>query len=107
MPLDKETFDQLKATMTVDLTTVNSADTGIVYLSGTVSTTPLSLQIGTNRGTTELTFANTTSAADIRTAINAVTEVTGVSAAASVLPEPRGIRASEDAHPGCTHTCRD
>ena len=71
------------ATMTVDLTTVNSADTGIVYLSGTVSTTPLSIQIGSNRGTTELTFANTTSAAQIRTAINAVVEVTGVSAAAS------------------------
>lgn len=71
------------AAMTVDIATVNSADTGLVYLSGNVSTTPLTLQIGTGRGTTELTFANTTTAADIRTAINNVVEVTGVSAAAS------------------------
>jgi flagellin len=71
------------ATMTVDISTVNSGDTGIVYLSGAVSTTPLSIQIGSNRATTELTFAAATTAAQIRTAINAVTEVTGVSAAAS------------------------
>jgi flagellin len=71
------------AAMTVDIATVNSADTGIVYLSGAVSTTPLTLQIGSERGTTELTFANTTTAAQIRTAINNVVEVTGVSAAAS------------------------
>lgn len=71
------------ATMTVDIATVNSGDTGLVYLSGNVSTTALTLQIGTNRGTTDLTFANTTSAAQIRTAINAVVELTGVSAAAS------------------------
>jgi len=71
------------ATMTVDIATVTSADTGVVYLSGAVSTSPLTIQIGSNRGTTELTFANTTTAAAIRTAINAVAEVTGVSAATS------------------------
>ncbi|MBN1846158.1 MAG: hypothetical protein JW810_10780 [Sedimentisphaerales bacterium] len=71
------------ADMTVDIATVNSADTGLVYLSGAVSTTPLTIQIGSNRGTTELTFAQNTTAAQIRTAINAVVEITGVSAAAS------------------------
>jgi len=71
------------ADMTVDIATVNSADTGLVFLSGNVSTTPLTLQIGTGRGTTELTFANNTTIADIRTAINAVVELTGVSAATS------------------------
>ncbi|MBN1846159.1 MAG: hypothetical protein JW810_10785 [Sedimentisphaerales bacterium] len=71
------------ADMTVDISTVNSADTGIVYLSAAVSTTPLTIQIGSNRATTELTFAANTTAAQIRTAINAVAEVTGVSAAAS------------------------
>jgi len=71
------------ATMTVDVATVNSADTGVVYLSGAVSTTALTIQIASNRGTTELTFAAATTAAQIRTAINAVAEVTGVSAGTS------------------------
>ena len=71
------------ATMTVDITTVTSADTGVVYLSAAVSTTPLTLQIGSGRGTTELTFAATTTVAQMRTAINAVAEITGVSAIAS------------------------
>ncbi len=71
------------ATMTVDVATVNSAETGIVYLSGAVSTTALTIQVGSNRGNTELTFAAGTTAADIRTAINAVAEVTGVSAGTS------------------------
>ncbi len=71
------------ATMTIDVQTVNSAETGIVYLSGDVSTTQLTLQVGSNRGTTELTFAAGATAANIRTAINAVAEITGVSAAVS------------------------
>jgi flagellin len=72
------------ATMTVSIATVDSADTGIMYLSGTVSTTTaITLQIGSNRGTTELTFAAGTAAAAQRTAINAVAEITGVSAIAS------------------------
>lgn len=71
------------AVMTVDIATVDSADTGIVYLSGNISTTALTLQIGSNRGTTELTFAAGTTIANVRTAINAVSEVTGVSAGTS------------------------
>jgi len=71
------------ATMTVNVATVNSADTGVVYLSGAVSTTPMTIQVGSGRGTTELTFAAATTAAQIRTAINAVVEVTGVSAGTS------------------------
>jgi flagellin len=71
------------ATMTVDVATVTSADTGVVYLSVAVSTVPLTLQIGSGRGTTELTFAANTTVAQMRTAINAVAEVTGVSAIAS------------------------
>jgi flagellin len=72
------------AAMTVDITTVDSADTGLVYLSGNVSATvPLTIQIGSNRGTTELTFAGGTTAANVRAGINAVAEVTGVSATAS------------------------
>ena len=71
------------ATMTVDVATVTSADTGVCYLSVAVSTVPLTLQIGSGRGTTELTFAANTTVANMRTAINAVAEVTGVSAIAS------------------------
>jgi len=72
------------ATMTVTIATVDSADTGIMYLSGAVSATQaITLQIGSNRGTTELTFAAGTTAAQQREAINAVAEITGVSAIAS------------------------
>ena len=71
------------AAMTIAVTTVDSAETGIVYLSGAVSTTALTIQVGSNRGTTELTFAAGTTAADIRTAINGVVEITGVSAGTS------------------------
>lgn len=72
------------AAMTVAVATVDSADTGVMYLSGTVSAnTPITLQIGSSRGTTELTFAAGTTAAQQREAINAVAEITGVSATAS------------------------
>jgi len=71
------------AAMTIDVQTVNSAETGIVYLSGAVSTAQLTLQVGSNRGTTELTFAAGTAIADVRTAINGVVEITGVSAGIS------------------------
>jgi flagellin len=43
----------------------------------------MTLKIASNRGTTELSFAGSTSLASIATAINAVREVTGVSAAVS------------------------
>ncbi len=72
------------AVMTVAIETDTAADTGLMYLSGAVSaTTGITLQISSNRGTTELTFAAGTTAASQRTAINAVAEITGVSAAAS------------------------
>ena len=71
------------ATMTVNIATVNSAETGLMYLSGPVSTAAITLQIGSNRGTTELTFAAATTAAQQTTAINAVAEITGISAVAS------------------------
>jgi flagellin len=71
------------AAMTVDITTVNSAETGLMYLSGAVSTAQITLQVGSNRGTTELTFAATTTVAQQATAINAVSEITGVSAVTS------------------------
>jgi flagellin len=69
--------------MTITMATVDSGDTGLMYLSGPVSTAAITLQVGSNRGTTELTFAAGTTAANQRTAINAVAEVTGVSAVAS------------------------
>jgi len=71
------------ATMTVAVNTVDSAETGLMYLSGSVSTDQISLQVGSNRGTTELTFAAGTTVANQATAINAVSEVTGVSAVTS------------------------
>jgi flagellin len=72
------------ATMSVIVARTAAADTGKMYLSGAVSaTTAITIQIGSNRGTTELTLAAGTTAADQRTAINALTQVTGVSAVAS------------------------
>ncbi|MCF7958250.1 MAG: flagellin [Phycisphaerae bacterium] len=69
------------AAMTVNVNQTTSAQTGVAFLSGAVvSTTPLSIQIGSGQGTTELTFAAGTAQADVNTAINAVKEVTGVSA---------------------------
>lgn len=68
------------ATMTVSVDQTTAAETGIAYLSGAaVSTTALSVQIGSARGNTELTFAANTTQANILTAVNAVKEVTGVS----------------------------
>ena len=73
------------ATMTVVVTRTSAADTGALYLSGDGlgATSGMTIQIGSGRGTTELTFATSTSQADINTAINAVKEITGVSAAVS------------------------
>ena len=70
------------AAMTVDVSVVSGAQTGVAYLSGTTSGT-LSIKIGSNRGNTELTFADNTLVANIGTSINAVKEVTGVSATVS------------------------
>jgi len=72
------------AAMNVDLQVVDSADTGTLYLSTTQGAgllTAAAIQIGSNRGNTELTFAVGTSATGMITSINSVKEVTGISAA--------------------------
>lgn len=71
------------AAMTVAVSVTTSAQTGKAYLSGAVSGGSLSLKVGSNRGNTELTFASGTSVANVATSINAVKEVTGVSATVS------------------------
>ncbi len=71
------------ATMTVTVNTVDSGETGLMYLSGSVSTDQITLQLGSNRGTTELTLAAGTTVANQATAVNAVSEITGVSAVTS------------------------
>ncbi len=70
------------ATMQVDVAKTSAANTGIIYLSGEglSGTDAMTIQIGSARGTTELTFAGSTAIADIITGINQVKEVTGVSA---------------------------
>lgn len=72
------------ATMQVTVQRTGAANTGVVRISGTVgATSAVSVQIGSSRGTTELTFAGGTTGAQMITAINQVKEVTGVSAVAS------------------------
>ncbi len=73
------------ATMQVDVTLVSAADTGEVYMSGLglSGNQNLTIQLGSGRGTTELSFAGSATQAQITTAINAVREITGVSAAIS------------------------
>ncbi len=72
------------AAMTVTIARTSAANTGFMAMSGaTISSADLTLQIGSGRGTTDLTFAAGTSRANVITAINAVAEVTGVSAALS------------------------
>ncbi len=70
------------AAMNVSVSVTTSAQTGKAYLSGAVSGV-LTIKIGSNRGSTELTFASGTSVANVATSINAVKEVTGVSATVS------------------------
>jgi len=73
------------ATMTVVVNRTSAADTGVLYMSGNglTANSGMTIRIGSARGTTELTFAASTSRANINTAINAVKEITGVSAAVS------------------------
>jgi len=69
------------ATMQVDVARTSAADTGKAFLSGAnLSTAAMTIQIGSGRGTTELTFAAATTRANVQTSINAVREVTGISA---------------------------
>lgn len=73
------------ATMTVAVHRTSAADTGTLFLSGVglTATSGMTIQIGSGRGTTELSFAASTAQADINIAINGVKEITGVSAAIS------------------------
>jgi flagellin len=73
------------ASMTVVVNRTSAANTGVLYMSGAALTanSGMTIQIGSGRGTTELTFAAATTQASINTAINAVKEITGVSAAIS------------------------
>jgi flagellin len=71
------------AAMQVSVTQTQSAQTGHLYFSGDVLSTAMTIQIGSGRGTTELTFASGTKNSGVRDAINAVKEITGVSAALS------------------------
>lgn len=78
------------AAMTLAITQTTQAERGeqVVAAVGTpAATSQVTIEIGSKRGTTELTFATGTTQADMATAINAVTEVTGVTAsvAAGVL----------------------
>ena len=73
------------AAMTVNIKRVSAADTGHLRLSGagTSGTQPLTLKIGSGRGTTEISFAGSTKLSAMVYAINQVREITGVSAAVS------------------------
>jgi len=72
------------ATMSVAIDVTTSAQRGAVFFSGTTNTSgAMSIQFGSNRGTTEITFASATTVANMKTAINALTESTGVIASAS------------------------
>jgi len=91
------------ATMKVSLKLNTAADTGRLRLSGagTSGSTPMTIQIGSNRGTTELTFAGSTKISAIVYAINQVKEVTGVSAAlsgATVAANLRSVDYGADAY---------
>lgn len=70
------------AAMTVDVKQVSAANTGLMYMSGAglAALDQMAIQIGSNRGNTELSFAGSTTIAEMTTAINNVREVTGVSA---------------------------
>ncbi len=73
------------AAMTVDVTVTTSAQTGTLYLSGDglSSSGALTVEVGSKRGTTELTFAASSTNSSIMSGINAVKEITGVSGTAS------------------------
>jgi flagellin len=72
------------AEMTVDVNILTAAETGTISADvSAVLTAALTIQVGSGRGTTELTFAIGTSAAEMASAVNAVKEITGVSALAS------------------------
>ena len=72
------------AAMTVAVAVTTSANTGVAFLSGAqLTSTAMTLRVGSNRGTTDLTFAASTTQANVLAGVNAVKEITGVSAAIS------------------------
>ena len=78
------------AEMAVDVEITTSAQTGRLFLSSSGAaglSGAMTIQIGSNRGTTELTFAASSTQATIVSAINAVKEITGVSATSNSSTE--------------------
>ncbi len=74
--------DGKSISVVVDVT--NSATTGqVVYTSGTLGSGSVTLQIGGNKGTEDLSFAASTTISGIATAVNNISETTGVSALVS------------------------
>ena len=72
------------AAMTVDVNITTSAQQGTGQIN-TVGAESLTVSIGSNRGSTELTFAAGTSDSAVASSINDVTEVTGVSATVNAV----------------------
>ena len=70
------------ADMIVDVQVTASAQTGSVFMSGAglSSSGSLTIQLGSNRGSTELTFAASAGISAMAESVNAVKEITGVSA---------------------------
>jgi len=66
------------ATMTVAIDQSAEAERGEITLDGAIAGGQITIQLSSNRGTTELTFADGTAVVDMETAINAVSEITGV-----------------------------
>jgi len=77
------------AAMAVAINQTVAADQGSVTFTwaaaNTTTQAQVTIQVSSNRGTTELTFAAGTDLATIATAVNAVSEITGVTAVAGVL----------------------
>lgn len=72
-------------TRTVTVEVTNSAEVGQVYFagSGLAANNNITLQVTGNRGMEVMSFAGSSSITDMETAINQVTELTGVSATVS------------------------
>jgi flagellin len=70
------------AAASVVVQVVASAETGeLTYSGGTLTGATLTIEVAGNRGTEQLSFASGTTVSSIATAVNAVKEATGVSAA--------------------------
>jgi len=66
------------AAMSVVIDQSVEAERGEITLDGAIAGGQITIQLSSNRGTTELTFADGTAVVDMETAINAVSEITGV-----------------------------